>query len=176
MLDLWHSRAWEQISLIPYRNTASTQMTWVAMEQKLRLEVPIKSKAFTLTKRKITTSLAKLRRNCQISQRAVTMTNTTRSQLGVDLPQIQTSIFTDRLFPWLKVVEAFTTRTMLTTWLTKINKLANRLNKTYIQIISSIRVNISVEMQATIINLNLQLQQHFSKTILRRISNQAIHS
>ena len=31
-------------------------------------------------------------------------------------------------------------------------------------------------MLATIINLNLQLRQHFSKTILRKISSQAIHS
>jgi len=36
------------------------------MEQKWRLEAPIKLKAFILTKRKITTSLAKLRRNYQI--------------------------------------------------------------------------------------------------------------
>jgi len=175
MLAHWHSRAWGQILLILYLNTVSTQMTWVGMEQKLRLEAQIKSKAFTLIKRKIMTSLVKLRRNCQILQQAVTTTNTTRSQWEVDLPQIQTSIFMDRLFLWLKVVEVFITRTMHTTWLAKINRLVNQQNKTYIQIISLIKVNISVEMQATIINLNLQLQQHFSKTILRRINNQAIH-
>lgn len=171
----WPSRAWGQILLIPYHNTASIQTTWVAMERKLRLEVLIKSKAFILIKRKITISLAKLRRNCRIWQRAVTTTSITRSLLGAVLPQIQTSIFMDRLCPWLKVVEAFTRRMMLITWLTKINKLANHLNRPCIQIISSIRVNISVEMQVTIINPNLRLQQHFSKTIHRKISSQAIH-
>jgi len=61
-------------------------------------------------------------------------------------------------------------------WVTKMHKLASHLNRTFTQIINSIRVNIPMEILATIISHNLRHQIHFSKTILKKINKPVIQS